>query len=76
MLPIQQLSVAVVSNFFLNYIWTFKGRVITIPLAFGLFFTTALIGPLLNSRFIYAFHELRKVNFYISRAGAVIFVFF
>jgi len=74
MLPIQQLSVAVVSNFFLNYIWTFKGTVI--PLAFGLFFTTALIGPLLNSRFIYAFHELRKVNFYISRAGAVIFVFF
>jgi putative flippase GtrA len=69
-------SIAVANNFFLNYIWTFKGTVTGIPSAFGLFFAIALIGLLLNSCFIYAFHELKKVNFYISKTGAIIFVFF
>jgi FtsH-binding integral membrane protein len=56
--------------------WTFKGTISGTPAAFGLFFVIALIGLLLNSCFIYAFHERTKVNFYISWAGAIIFVFF
>jgi len=68
-------SVAVVSNFFLNYVWTFKGTITSVPAAFGLFFAIAFIGLLLNSCFIYTFHELRKINFYLSKTGAIIFVF-
>jgi len=68
-------SVAVVSNFFLNYIWTFKGTITSVPAAFGLFFAIAIIGLLLNSCFIYVFHGLKKFNFYLSKAGAIIFVF-
>jgi len=68
-------SVAVVSNFFLNYVWTFKGTITSVPAAFGLFFAIAFVGLLLNSCFIYTFHELRKINFYLSKTGAIIFVF-
>ena len=69
-------STAVASNFFLNFTWTFKGTITGIPAAFGLFSAIALTGLLLNNCFIYAFHERKKFNFYISKAGAIIFVFF
>ena len=68
-------STAVASNFFLNFTWTFKGTITGIPAAFVLFFSIALVGLLLNSGFIYAFHERKKINFYISKAGAILFVF-
>src|SRR6476620_10521707 len=68
-------SVAVVNNFWLNYIWTFKGSHNSVPSAFGLFLLFALIGLMLNNFFVYLFHGLGSLNFYLSKGLAIIGVF-
>lgn len=68
-------SAAVISNFFLNYLWTFKEVSVNVVNAFWIFFLVALIGLLLNSFFIYLLHGNRKINFYLSKAIAIILVF-
>src|SRR3954465_14910153 len=68
-------SVAVVNNFFLNYIWTFKGVHNGIPSSFGLFVLFAIIGLILNNFFIYLFHDLGSLNFYLSKGLAIVGVF-
>ena len=68
-------SVAVVNNFFLNYIWTFKGVNSIIPSAFGLFALFAIIGLILNNLFVYLFHGLGSLNFYPSKLLAIVGVF-
>jgi putative flippase GtrA len=68
-------SAAVINNFYLNYIWTFKGVHSSIPAAFGLFVLFAVIGLLLNNFFVYLFHGLGSLNFYISKGLAIIGVF-
>lgn len=68
-------STAVVSNFFLNYIWTFKGAAVSVAGAFWLFFIISLAGLLLNTGFIYLMHEKKKVNFYLSKLIAIALVF-
>lgn len=66
---------AVVSNFILNYEWTFKGAAVSVAGAFWLFFCIALAGLLLNSGFIYLLHEKKKANFYLSKLFAIALVF-
>ncbi len=68
-------STAVVSNFFLNYIWTFNREAVSVAGAFWLFFLISLAGLLLNSGFIYVLHEKKKVNFYLSKLLAIALVF-
>jgi putative flippase GtrA len=69
-------TVAVLNNFILNYIWTFKDTTSRMSGAFALFFVIALIGLALNSCLVYSFHKFAKLNFYFSKAGATFFVFF
>ena len=64
-------SVAVINNFCLNYIWTFKGVHNSIPSAFGLFVLFALIGLILNNFFIYLFNDVGSLNFYLSKGLAI-----
>jgi putative flippase GtrA len=68
-------SVAVTTNFFLNYIWTFKNSNSNITADFQIFFIIAIVGLLLNNLFIYLMHGIKKYNFYLAKATAVILVF-
>ena len=68
-------TVAVVSNFSLNYVWTFKGVHSSIPSSFALFVLFAIIGLILNNLFVYLFHGLGSLNFYLSKVLAIAGVF-
>ncbi|MFT3704547.1 MAG: GtrA family protein [Agriterribacter sp.] len=68
-------SAAVVTNFILNYLWTFKGTGINITNAFGIFLVIAIIGLLLNTCIIFLTHEKRNTNFYLSKVFAILLVF-
>ncbi len=72
----QDFRVAVVNNFILNYIWTFKGVHGSIPVAFELFVLFALIGLALNNLLIYLFTDVGSLNFYLAKAFAIAGVFF
>ena len=66
---------AVLNNFFLNYIWTFKGTNRSMPSAFALFILFALIGLILNNFFVYLFTDVGSLNFYLSKVLAILCVF-
>jgi putative flippase GtrA len=68
-------SVAVANNFFLNYIWTFKGSNGNITTAFGLFFAIAIVGLLFSNLFIYLLYGIQENNFYLSKGIVIILVF-
>ena len=68
-------SVAVISNFFFNYIWTFKGTGSNVPSAFGLFILFSVIGLALNNILIYLFTDVGAINFYLSKLLAIAGVF-
>ena len=68
-------SLAVVNNFYLNCLWTFKRAEVNVIGAFWIFLLIALFGLLLNSCLIYLLHENRKINFYKSKAVAIFLVF-
>lgn len=68
--------IAVLNNFFLNYVWTFKGANSSIPNALGLFVLFALIGLVLNNFLVYLFTDVGSLNFYIAKALAIMGVFF
>jgi len=68
---------AVLSNYFINRYWTFNERNRKqVGKQLTSFVAVSLIGLLLNSCFIYIFNELLLLNFYVSKAIAVILVFF
>jgi len=69
-------SVAVINNFFLNYIWTFNHPSGMITVALGLFIIIAVIGLLINNLLLYIFTDLFKIQFYFSKSFVVIGVFF
>lgn len=64
-------SVAVVNNFYWNYVWTFKGTGSPIPSAFWMFVLFAVIGLLLNNILIYLFTDVASINFYLSKLLAI-----
>lgn len=66
---------AVVSNFFLNYLWTFRGIRVNALDAFWAFLIIALVGLFINSFLVYVFHTSIKINFYLSKAFAILLVF-
>ena len=68
-------SVAVISNFFLNYVWTFQGTNSSIPSSLERFILFAIIGLALNNFFVYLFTDLASLNFYLSKALAIACVF-
>jgi len=69
-------TAAVLSNYFINRYWTFKVRKAHIVRQLPAFVAVSLIGLFLNSGFIYVFNNLLLIDFYISKAIAVLLVFF
>jgi len=69
-------TAAVLSNYFINRLWTFKEKQARIAKQLAAFAIVSIVGLLLNSGFIYLFTTLFFINFYVSKAMAVILVFF
>ncbi|PYF69996.1 GtrA family protein [Pedobacter nutrimenti] len=68
-------TAAVISNYFINKLWTFKNKD-KIGKQLAAFILVSLIGLMLNSFFIYLFNSQLLLNFYLSKAIAVVLVFF
>jgi putative flippase GtrA len=68
-------SLAVVNNFFLNYVWTFQVKNNDIKIDFLKFILFAVIGLALNNLFLFYFHGKLKIQFYIAKALAIVCVF-
>eukprot|EP01133_Synstelium_polycarpum_P004880 gene4880-5669_t len=68
-------TAAVISNYFINKLWTFKNKD-KIGKQLAAFMLVSLIGLMLNSFFIYLFNNQLLLNFYLSKAIAVVLVFF
>lgn len=69
-------TAAVLSNYFINRIWTFKEKKAAIGRQLATFVLVSLIGLMLNSGFLYLFNTVFLIDFYISKAMAVLLVFF
>lgn len=70
-------TMAVISNYIINRLWTFSERERTkVSRQFASFLMVSLIGLLLNSGFVYLFNEQLLLNFYLSKAIAIMLVFF
>ncbi len=70
-------TAAVISNYVINRLWTFSEREKTkVSKQFASFLMVSLIGLVLNSGFLYLFHEHLALNFYLSKAIAILLVFF
>jgi putative flippase GtrA len=69
-------SFAVVVNFILNKIWTFKDQSDQYFKQFRSFLIISLIGLMLNTCFLFVFHEKLALNFYIGKAISTVLVFF
>ncbi len=65
---------ATVSNYLLNRYWTFSSGQSAQLGQFGKFFAIALLGLALNNLLIYIFNDKLKVNFYLSKAIAIVIV--
>jgi putative flippase GtrA len=58
---------AVVSNYYLNRIWTFQSHDPSVAVQFGKFALAALVGLVLNNAIIYLLTERFKYKFYASK---------
>jgi putative flippase GtrA len=67
-------SAAVMSNYYINRIWTFQNKA-KISTQLAAFITVSIIGLLLNSMVVYVFNNLLLLNFYLSKIIAVGLVF-
>ncbi|RYY38490.1 MAG: GtrA family protein [Chitinophagaceae bacterium] len=68
-------SCAVVLNFLLNRAWTFGSHAPNVQGQLVRFVAVSLVGLGLNTAIIY-FLNHRKLNFYLSKAIAIVIVFF
>ena len=68
--------VATISNYLFNRYWTFNTGQDAQFVQFGKFFGIAIIGLVLNNLLIYLFNDKLKVNFYLSKAFAIVIVSF
>lgn len=67
-------TMAVVSNYILNRIWTFESHSTKIMRQFLLFLLVSLVGLAINTVVIYALHEKKQHRFYRSKVVATIVV--
>lgn len=58
---------AVLSNYFLNRVWTFESHDPSVAMQFSKFALAALIGLAINNGIIYLFTERYKVKFYAAK---------
>jgi len=68
-------SIAVVNNYIFNRIWTFSSKNPQVFQQFLYFLGISSIGLLLNTSFLYLFHQKLKLNFYLSKLLAIGIVF-
>ncbi len=66
---------AIINNYIINRIWTFKSANPHWQQEFGKFFLFGVIGLFLNNGFVYLFHQKLKWNFYMAKLAATIIVF-
>ena len=66
---------AVINNFYLNLKWTFQVNGQNTNVYFIKFIFISIVGLGLNNMFVYIFNERLKLNFYGSKALAVLCVF-
>ena len=70
-------TTAVISNYIINRFWTFSERDRTkVSRQFTSFLIVSLIGLLLNTCFLYVLNEQLLLHFYLSKAIAILLVFF
>ena len=65
---------AVINNFYLNLKWTFQSTGNT-NVYFIKFILISVVGLGLNNMFVYLFSDRLSINFYVSKALAVLCVF-
>lgn len=68
-------TLAVVSNYSINRLWTFTSNNPHWLKEFSIFLTVSLIGLLLNTTFLYFFHQKKNKNFYLAKFLAILIVF-
>lgn len=68
-------TLAVVSNYSINRRWTFTSNNPHWLKEFSIFLTVSLIGLLLNTTFLYFFHQKKNKNFYLAKFLAILIVF-
>jgi putative flippase GtrA len=69
-------TIAAISNYFLNRIWTFESLNPDIPFEFIKFFIVSLIGLGINTLILFILVSKYKKNFYLSKLFAVGVVMF
>jgi putative flippase GtrA len=70
-------TTAVISNYIINRLWTFSERErVKISRQFASFLFVSLVGLLLNSAIVYVLNEHFLLHFYVSKAIAILLVFF
>lgn len=67
-------TIAATSNYYLNRIWTFHSKNPEIAVEFTQFFIIAIIGLILNTFIIWLIIKKFRLNFYLSKAFAIVVV--
>lgn len=67
-------TVAATTNYYFNRIWTFRSSNPEIAVEFTQFFIISLIGLIINTFIIWLIIKKLKINFYISKAFAILIV--
>lgn len=66
---------AVINNYTLNRLWTFKSNDKAIARQFSIFLILSVCGLLLSTFFLFLIHQKCNVPFYVSKAIVVVLVF-
>ena len=69
------LSLALISNYFLNRLWTFQLDYQSVYYQFSKFLLVVVVSIFFNHIIVYINHKYFKINFYYSKLIAVILVF-
>ena len=63
---------AALSNYIFNRIWTFSSNNPELLIEFSSFLLVSIIGFLINTSILWQIHNNLKVNFYLSKFGAIV----
>lgn len=64
------------TNYILNRIWTFENNDPQIVLQYSKFLMVSIFGLVINNIVIYYLNDKKSLNFYLSKAIAILFVMF
>jgi len=68
-------SVAVISNYTINRLWTFQNNNPAIVQQFTSFLLISMVGLVCNTAILYLLHERKRIPFYPGKLMAIIIVF-